>query len=110
MHRLDGRTTTEELLSLIEQLNSDPEVSGILVQLPLPAGVDAQVVLDAVHPDKDVDAFHPCNVGLISQGRPRFLPCTPHGVVQVLMRYGLKTSGLNAVIVGRSDIVDNPMS
>ena len=110
LHRLDASTTTEDLLALIEQLNSDPEVNGILVQLPLPAEVDAQVVLDAIHPDKDVDAFHPCNVGLISQGRPRFLPCTPHGVVQVLKRYGLKTSGLNAVIVGRSDIVGKPMA
>ena len=110
LHRLDARTTTEDLLARIDQLNGDPEVNGILVQLPLPSGVDTQVVLDAVHPDKDVDAFHPCNVGLISQGRPRFLPCTPHGVVQVLMRYGLKTNGLNAVIVGRSDIVGKPMA
>ncbi len=110
MHRLPAETTTEELLDLIGRLNNDPAVHGILVQLPLPAGIDEQRVLDAVSPTKDVDAFHPENVGLISQGRPRFLPCTPHGIQQLLMRNGVELSGANVVVLGRSDIVGKPMA
>ena len=102
LHRLSAETTTEELLDFVNRLNDDSNVNGILVQLPLPKGVDTQAVLDAVCPRKDVDAFHPHNVGLISQGRPHFLPCTPHGVVQLLKRYGIETSGKNVVVVGRS--------
>ncbi len=83
---------------------------GILVQLPLPKQVDAQAVLDAVTPLKDVDAFAPENVGLLSQGRPRFLPCTPHGVAQILARYDIETQGKHVVVVGRSDIVGKPMA
>ncbi len=108
--RMPSETTTDELLKLIDELNTRADVHGILVQLPLPKGVDTQRVLDAVDPAKDVDAFHPCNVGLISQGRPRFLPCTPHGVVQVLKRSGITTEGKRAVVVGRSDIVGKPMA
>lgn len=110
LFRMPAESTTEDVLELIQQLNDDAAVNGILVQLPLPSGVDTQVVLDAVHPVKDVDAFHPTNVGLISQGRPQFLPCTPHGIVQMLKRYGIQTSGKNIVIVGRSDIVGKPMA
>ena len=110
LHRMPAESTTEEVLRLVCQLNEDPDVSGILVQLPLPSAVDTQVVLDAVSPLKDVDAFHPENVGLISQGRPHFLPCTPHGIVQMLKRYNLHTRGKHVVIVGRSDIVGKPMA
>ncbi len=110
IHRLPDSSTTQDVLGKVRQLNADSNVSGILVQLPLPAAVDTQAVLDAVSPDKDVDAFHPHNVGLISQGRPRFLPCTPHGIVQLLSRHQISTSGKNVVIVGRSDIVGKPMA
>ncbi len=110
LHRMPADSTTDEVLEKVRQLNEDPEVSGILVQLPLPREVDTQVVLDAVSPLKDVDAFHPRNVGLISQGRPQFLPCTPHGIVQMLKRHQIHTQGKNVVIVGRSDIVGKPMA
>lgn len=110
LFRMSAQSTTEDVLELVQQLNEDPTVNGILVQLPLPPSVDSQVVLDAVHPVKDVDAFHPTNVGLISQGRPQFLPCTPHGIIQILKRYGIQTNGKNVVIVGRSDIVGKPMA
>lgn len=109
IQRLPETSTTEEVLASVQSLNADSAVNGILVQLPLPAHVDTQAVLDTVHPDKDVDAFHPRNVGLISQGRPCFLPCTPHGIVQLLSRYQISTSGQHVVIVGRSDIVGKPM-
>ena len=107
---MPAESTTDEVLDRVHQLNEDPEVSGILVQLPLPREVDSQVVLDAVSPLKDVDAFHPRNVGLISQGRPQFLPCTPHGIIQMLKRYQIHTQGKNVVIVGRSDIVGKPLA
>ena len=110
MHRPPAETTTEELLALIDQLNNDKEVHGILVQLPLPKQIDELRVLDSVSPAKDVDAFHPENVGLLSQGRPRFLPCTPHGIQQMLIRKGVETSGANVVVLGRSDIVGKPMA
>ena len=102
-------TTTEELLDLVGRLNDDPAVHGILVQLPLPESIDELRVLDAVRPEKDVDAFHPHNVGLISQGRPRFLPCTPHGIQQLLVRSGMEIAGAEVVVLGRSDIVGKPM-
>lgn len=102
-------TTTDELRSLIVQLNADESVSGILVQLPLPPNCETQPILDAVAPEKDVDAFHPHNVGLLAQGRPRFLPCTPAGILELLRRYAIETSGRHVVIVGRSDIVGKPM-
>ncbi len=109
MHRLPESTTTEELLALVDRLNRDDAVHGILVQLPLPKGLDESRVLRAVSPAKDVDAFHPENVGLIVQNQPRFLPCTPHGIQQLLVRKGIETSGANVVILGRSDIVGKPM-
>lgn len=108
--RMPASTTTGELLSLLVELNLDPEVNGILVQLPLPQAINTQQVLDAVDAMKDVDAFSPENVGLLVQGRPRYLPCTPHGVVQILRRYGLTVAGKQVVVVGRSDIVGKPLS
>ena len=102
--------STEELLAMVHELNDRPEIDGILVQLPLPKGVDSQRVLLAVNPGKDVDGFHPCNVGLLSTGRPGPRPCTPAGVIQLLKRYDLPLSGKKAVIVGRSDIVGKPMA
>jgi methylenetetrahydrofolate dehydrogenase (NADP+)/methenyltetrahydrofolate cyclohydrolase len=108
--RLPAATTTAELLRQIDQFNTDSSVHGILIQLPLPPSCDEQQVLDAVDPQKDVDAFHPQNVGLLSQGRPRFLPCTPHGIQQLLVRCGIPTAGQHVVIVGRSDIVGKPMA
>jgi methylenetetrahydrofolate dehydrogenase (NADP+)/methenyltetrahydrofolate cyclohydrolase len=98
------------LVDLIQQLNADTRVHGILVQLPLPSGYDERAVLDAVTPLKDVDAFSPENVGLLVQGRPRFLPCTPHGVMQLLHRSGVIVAGTHAVVIGRSDIVGKPMA
>ncbi|MEM6687859.1 MAG: bifunctional methylenetetrahydrofolate dehydrogenase/methenyltetrahydrofolate cyclohydrolase FolD [Planctomycetota bacterium] len=114
--RLDASTSQNELLSHIQTLNEDPSVSGILCQLPLPAsgnggrGFDEREVLDAISPDKDVDAFSPVNVGLLMQGRPRFLPCTPHGIVQLLSRCDITTAGKHVVVVGRSDIVGKPIA
>ena len=108
--RLPDTTTTLELLQHIDQFNADTSVHGILVQLPLSKSCDELQILDAINPGKDVDAFHPENVGLLSQGRPRFLPCTPHGVQQLLVRSGIQTAGQHVVIVGRSDIVGKPMA
>lgn len=109
LHRLPASTTTEELLGLLQRLNDDPAVHGILVQLPLPKHIDERLVLDAVSANKDVDAFSPENVGLMSQGRPRYLPCTPHGVMQLLHREGIETTGKRVVVIGRSDIVGKPL-
>ncbi|MEK2485505.1 bifunctional methylenetetrahydrofolate dehydrogenase/methenyltetrahydrofolate cyclohydrolase FolD [Providencia stuartii] len=104
-------TTTEaELLKLIDDLNQDTEIDGILVQLPLPAGIDNVKVIERIHPDKDVDGFHPYNVGRLCQRAPRLRPCTPRGIVTLLDRYGINTYGLNAVIIGASNIVGRPMS
>jgi methylenetetrahydrofolate dehydrogenase (NADP+)/methenyltetrahydrofolate cyclohydrolase len=108
--RLPDTTTTSDLLRHIDQFNADASVHGILVQLPLPKSCDELQILDAIDPQKDVDAFHPQNVGLLSQGRPRFLPCTPHGVQQLLARSGVPTAGQHVVVVGRSDIVGKPMA
>lgn len=110
LHRLSAQSTTEDLLALVDRLNNDPQVHGILVQLPLPKGMDETRVLHAVNPVKDVDAFHPDNVGRIVQGRPRFLPCTPHGVHQLLMRKNIPIAGSHVVVLGRSDIVGKPMA
>ena len=110
LHKLPVETPQQSLLKLIAELNNDPLVHGILVQLPLPAGLDSTQILDSINPQKDVDAFHPENVGLISQGRPRFLPCTPHGVQQILDRCGIELTGKHVVIVGRSEIVGKPMA
>jgi methylenetetrahydrofolate dehydrogenase (NADP+)/methenyltetrahydrofolate cyclohydrolase len=109
-HRLAAVATTEEVLAVVEEFNRDPNIHGILVQLPLPKHVDALRVLDAVSPAKDVDGFHPENVGLLSQGRVRFAPCTPAGVMEMLRREGIDPLGKRAVVVGRSDIVGKPMA
>src|SRR5271157_1700556 len=110
LERLGAETTTEELLALIDRLNRDPGVHGILVQLPLPKPLDTPRVLDAVLPCKDVDAFHPENVGRIVQGRPLFLPCTPHGIQEILLRHQIPTAGAHVVVVGRSEIVGKPIA
>lgn len=107
---LPAETTTEHILKEVQKLNLDPTIDGILVQLPLPAGVDEKRVLMAVDPAKDVDGFHPENVGLLSQGVPRFIPCTPLGVMELLKRENIPIKGRNAVVVGRSNIVGKPMS
>lgn len=108
--RLPDSTTHDELLKTVADLNADRTVHGILVQLPLPNQIDAEAILQAIDPAKDVDAFHPENVGLMVQGQPRFLPCTPHGVLQMLRRSGVETAGKHAVVIGRSDIVGKPMA
>ena len=110
LHRLPASTGPAELLALVQSLNADSGVHGILVQLPLPKGIDTALILDAILPSKDVDGFHPENVGLLQQGRPRFLPCTPAGVMRMLKVSGLETSGKHAVVIGRSDIVGKPMA
>ncbi|AEX53085.1 bifunctional methylenetetrahydrofolate dehydrogenase/methenyltetrahydrofolate cyclohydrolase FolD [Rahnella aquatilis] len=107
---LPATTTEGELLDLIEKLNNDSEIDGILVQLPLPAGIDNIKVLERIHPDKDVDGFHPYNVGRLCQRAPTLRPCTPRGIVTLLERYGIDTFGLNAVVIGASNIVGRPMS
>ncbi|MEM6470077.1 MAG: bifunctional methylenetetrahydrofolate dehydrogenase/methenyltetrahydrofolate cyclohydrolase FolD [Planctomycetota bacterium] len=111
-HRLDASAGQSQLLGLVRELNGDPSVHGILVQLPLPAnqGYDEREILDAIDPLKDVDAFSPVNVGLLVQGRPRFLPCTPHGIVQLLSRTNHSVEGKQVVVIGRSDIVGKPMA
>lgn len=110
LSELPATTSQDALLATVAKLNADPSVHGILVQLPLPPQIDAQHILEAVHPRKDVDGFHPENVGRLVQGRPRFVPCTPLGVQQLLMRSGLETAGRHAVVVGRSDIVGKPLA
>ncbi|NOX56407.1 MAG: bifunctional methylenetetrahydrofolate dehydrogenase/methenyltetrahydrofolate cyclohydrolase FolD [Planctomycetes bacterium] len=110
LHRLPGMTSQEELLTLVGRLNEDSGVHGILVQLPLPDQIDEKAVLDAVLPMKDVDCFHPENVGRLMQGRPRFLPCTPCGIQQLLLETGVEISGAHCVILGRSEIVGKPMA
>lgn len=107
---LPDTTTEAELLALIDTLNADSEIDGILVQLPLPAGIDNVKVLERIDPDKDVDGFHPYNVGRLCQRSPRLRPCTPRGIVTLLERYGIDTYGLNAVVIGASNIVGRPMS
>jgi len=110
LHRLKAEASQEELLWLVATLDEDPHVHGILVQLPLPPQIDSSLVLQAIHPDKDVDAFHPDNVGRLVQGQPRFLPCTPHGIQQMLQRSGIPLAGQHVVILGRSDIVGKPLA
>jgi len=110
LHRLPGSTSQQALLELIAELNVDKTVNGILVQLPLPSQIEETAILDAVTPLKDVDAFHPENVGLLVQERPRFRPCTPQGVLVLLQSAGIPTAGQHAVVLGRSEIVGKPMA
>ena len=109
-YELPADTTEEKLLELIDELNKRDDVNGILVQLPLPKGMDEDKVLDAISPDKDVDGFHPVNVGKLSIGKKGFVSCTPAGVIQLLKRSGIEISGKECVVVGRSNIVGKPMS
>jgi len=109
-HDLPADTSQEELLALIDKLNKDPRIHGILVQLPLPKHINETRVLYAVDPKKDVDGFHPVNVGKLMIGEPDYLPCTPHGIQQLLIRSGVKIEGAEVVIVGRSNIVGKPIA
>ncbi|HYY42100.1 MAG TPA: bifunctional methylenetetrahydrofolate dehydrogenase/methenyltetrahydrofolate cyclohydrolase FolD [Pyrinomonadaceae bacterium] len=109
-HALPAETTTEQLLALVAALNSRAEIDGILVQLPLPPQIDEQRVLAAIEPGKDVDGFHPLNVGNLVLGRPAFVPCTPAGIYELLKREGIEMRGSHACIVGRSQIVGRPMA
>jgi methylenetetrahydrofolate dehydrogenase (NADP+) / methenyltetrahydrofolate cyclohydrolase len=108
---LESSVTQDELLGWVEGLNADPEIDGILVQLPLPDQIDADVILEAIDPAKDVDGFHPVNVGRLSTGNPRALaPCTPSGIVELLVRSGHDPAGKHVVVAGRSNIVGKPMA
>jgi methylenetetrahydrofolate dehydrogenase (NADP+) / methenyltetrahydrofolate cyclohydrolase len=107
---LPATTSTPELLTVVENLNRDDAVDGILVQLPLPKQVDDATIIEAIDPAKDVDAFHPVNVGLLAMGRPRFVPCTPAGIIELLDRNKIEIAGANACIVGRSQIVGRPVA
>ena len=109
-HRLSENTTQNELLALINVLNLDDSIHGILVQLPLPKHIDTNVVLAAIDPQKDVDGFHAVNVGQLVSGLDGFVPCTPLGVMEILKEYGIDVAGLNAVVIGRSNIVGKPMA
>ena len=109
-YTLDATASEEELLALVEKLNNDPTVNGILVQMPLPKGIDENKVINAISPDKDVDGFHPVNVGKMVVGEPGFLPCTPHGCQVLLRRSGVDTAGKHVVVVGRSNIVGKPVA
>jgi methylenetetrahydrofolate dehydrogenase (NADP+)/methenyltetrahydrofolate cyclohydrolase len=109
-NRLPAETSQEELLQKVKKMNADPKINGILVQLPLPKGLNESEVLLAIDPDKDVDGFHPMNVGKMMVGEKAFLPCTPHGVIQLLLRSGVTIEGANVVIVGRSNIVGKPLA
>ncbi|HEX4368249.1 MAG TPA: bifunctional 5,10-methylenetetrahydrofolate dehydrogenase/5,10-methenyltetrahydrofolate cyclohydrolase, partial [Rhodopila sp.] len=107
---LPAETVLPDLLATIRTLNDDPAVDGILVQLPLPRGIDPEAVIDSIDPAKDVDGFHPMNVGYLADGRPKVVPCTPLGVMKLLRATGIETAGARAVVLGRSAIVGRPMS
>jgi methylenetetrahydrofolate dehydrogenase (NADP+)/methenyltetrahydrofolate cyclohydrolase len=109
-HLLPAATSAADLLALLDQLNADPKVDGILVQLPLPEGLPARDILDRVDPAKDVDGFHPVNVGRLWLDQPGFVPCTPAGILESLRRHGIALAGKHAVVVGRSTIVGKPMA
>jgi methylenetetrahydrofolate dehydrogenase (NADP+)/methenyltetrahydrofolate cyclohydrolase len=108
--RLPAKTVQAELLTTIQTLNEDPATDGILVQLPLPRGIDPQAVIEAIDPAKDVDGFHPMNVGHLTDGRPTLAPCTPLGVMKLLRAFNVQTAGAHAVVLGRSAIVGRPLA
>jgi methylenetetrahydrofolate dehydrogenase (NADP+)/methenyltetrahydrofolate cyclohydrolase len=110
LHTLPASTSEAELIAKLEELNADDTVDGILVQLPLPKHIREEVVLETIHPSKDVDGFHPVNVGLLSAGRPGLVPCTPKGTMRLLRETGVSLVGARAVVVGRSNIVGKPMA
>ena len=109
-YALPEETTQKELLTLIDELNNDSKVNGILCQLPLPAHIDEQAVINAINPEKDVDAFHPFNVGHIMIGDYTYLPCTPAGIMEILKFYNISVAGKKCVVIGRSNIVGKPMA
>ncbi|MFC1979293.1 bifunctional methylenetetrahydrofolate dehydrogenase/methenyltetrahydrofolate cyclohydrolase FolD [Chloroflexota bacterium] len=109
-HDLPADASEETLLTLVDKLNKDPKIHGILVQLPLPKQINETKVLYAIDPKKDVDGFHPVNVGKLMIGEPDYLPCTPHGIQQLLIRSGVETEGAEVVVVGRSNIVGKPIA
>jgi methylenetetrahydrofolate dehydrogenase (NADP+)/methenyltetrahydrofolate cyclohydrolase len=109
-HDLAADTDEQTLLALIDRLNKDTKINGILVQLPLPKDINENSILLAIDPKKDVDGFHPINVGKLMIGEPDYLPCTPHGIQQLLVRSGVKTEGADVVVVGRSNIVGKPVA
>ena len=109
-HNLPDTTTQRELETLIQSLNADPAVHGILCQFPLPEGLDEKKVIQTIAPEKDVDGLHPLNAGLIAMGIPKFISCTPYGVLQMLKRSGISTSGKNSVVLGRSNLVGRPIA
>lgn len=110
MYHLPEETTEKELLELLDTLNHDASIHGILVQLPLPKQINSQRVIEAIDPAKDVDAFHPTNVGYLTQGMPRFAPCTPAGIVKLMEAYKIDPAGKHCVVIGRSNIVGKPMA
>ena len=110
LFRLNEDVSEKELLSLIEKLNFDDDIHGILVQLPLPKHIDSEKVLNAIVPTKDVDGFHPENAGLLSIGKPRFIPCTPKGMMFILKHFNIDLNGKHVVVIGRSNIVGRPIS
>ncbi|WP_203339849.1 bifunctional methylenetetrahydrofolate dehydrogenase/methenyltetrahydrofolate cyclohydrolase FolD [Planococcus beijingensis] len=109
LHQFPDTLTEQELLAKIDELNSDPEIHGILVQLPLPQQIDEFKVITAISPEKDVDGFHPISVGNMMIGKDAFLPCTPHGIMELLAHYGIDPAGKHAVVIGRSNIVGKPI-
>jgi len=109
-HKLPATTSQAELLEIVQRMNADDSVDGILVQLPLPRHIDADAVLDAIHPDKDVDGFHPINAGRLAIGRPGLVPCTPSGSMRLIRSVETKLAGKHAVVIGRSNIVGKPMA
>ena len=110
MYHLPEETSEKELLELLDTLNHDASIHGILVQLPLPKQINSQRVIEAIDPQKDVDAFHPTNVGYLTQGMPRFAPCTPAGIVKLMEAYKIDPAGKHCVVIGRSNIVGKPMA
>jgi len=110
IYRMPKETTEKELLELVEFLNNDSEVDGFIVQLPLPDGFNEQKVIESIAPEKDVDGFHPVNVGKMALGLDSFLPATPSGILEILKRYNIKTEGKHCVVIGRSNIVGSPIS
>ena len=108
--RYSSDITEDQLLDVIQRLNDDPDVDGFIVQLPLPKHISEEKVLNKIHPDKDVDGFHPCNVGKMVLGLPTYLPATPAGIMELLARYDIQTEGKHCVVVGRSNIVGTPMA
>jgi methylenetetrahydrofolate dehydrogenase (NADP+) / methenyltetrahydrofolate cyclohydrolase len=109
-HDLPAATSEGDLLALVKQLNADERVDGILIQMPLPKGIDSDRIMDAIDPAKDADGFHPTNTGLLAQKRPRLRPCTPYGVIRLAQAYGIELKGKRAVVVGASNIVGRPMA